>query len=1021
MNDPRGSIWRKWDLHIHTPSSIINKYCGSNENEKWEKFLNDIEGLPPEFKVLGINDYLFLEGYERLKKEKEENGRLQNIDLLLPVVEFRISKFAGIDFGRLKRINLHVIFSNELSPETIKSQFLNTLQQSYKLSPGLDSSIWDAVITKKSLADLGEKIKETVPPDKLPDYASDIIEGFNNLNLDEDQLFESLKKHYFKDKYLIGIGKTEWDQLQWSEVSISEKKDIINQAHIIFTASETPENCKKAKERLREQQVNDLLLDCSDAHSLSNSRDKDKIGNCFTWIKADTTFEGLKQILNEPKERVFIGEEPQILSRVKNNKTKYISSLEFKQVEGSCLDEVWFSENSPIDINHGLVAIIGKKGSGKSALADTLGLLGDTRQNSHFSFLNEEKFRLKKDNKAKHFEAILKWESDNLVNKNLNEKVDEKTVETIKCIPQNYFEVICSEELEGGRFNEELEAAIFSHVNDLEKLGCTTLAELIKYKTSEKNKAIKISQEELHNTNLEIIFLEEKLHPDYQKNIKKKLELKKKEKTAHEGIKPRKIKKPAVNNKKQKELKEVSKKITAKQKELEELEKEVKSLKAKNKKEYKRFTNAGLLLGKLDNFQKQYNLFKEECKEIAKMLSIDIDDIVKVEIQKESIERIEADSSSKFNEISNKLKEDNKDGPVFKTEQLKKEVKGLRNKLDQPNKEYQAYLKEKEEWEVRLKEIEGDKSTPDTIKYYENQLRDIDSIPHILDEKRNHRLEKVKEIYGQLNQLKEVYSRLYNPVKDFVDSHDFVSREEFSLDFRVSMVCEGFIEEFFSYIGQNKKGSFYGTDEGRRRLKDLIDSTDFDSEIGSTRFLSQIEDHLNKDLRDEYKEKDESRFVSDQIKQEVEVVDLYDFLYSLDYIKPKYILQWAGKDLNELSPGERGTVLMIFYLFIAKDEIPLVMDQPEGNLDNETVYKIVVPCIKEAKKRRQIIIVTHNPNLAVVCDAEQIIHCEMSKHEKNRITYTCGAIENPRTNRALINVLEGTRPAFENRDNKYYT
>lgn len=111
---------------------------------------------------------------------------------------------------------------------------------------------------------------------------------------------------------------------------------------------------------------------------------------------------------------------------------------------------------------------------------------------------------------------------------------------------------------------------------------------------------------------------------------------------------------------------------------------------------------------------------------------------------------------------------------------------------------------------------------------------------------------------------------------------------------------------------------------------------------------------------------------------------------------------------------------MIFYLFISRDEIPLVIDQPEENLDNETAYGVLVPCIKEAKKRRQIIIVTHNPNLAVVCDADQIIHCEMKKEEKNKITYITGAIENPKINKALIDILEGTQPAFDNRDQKYY-
>ena len=101
----------------------------------------------------------------------------------------------------------------------------------------------------------------------------------------------------------------------------------------------------------------------------------------------------------------------------------------------------------------------------------------------------------------------------------------------------------------------------------------------------------------------------------------------------------------------------------------------------------------------------------------------------------------------------------------------------------------------------------------------------------------------------------------------------------------------------------------------------------------------------------------------------------YDFLFALDYLKPRYVLKMGDKELNQLSPGEKGTLLLIFYLLVDKADIPLIIDQPEHNLDNQTVYDVLVPCIKEAKKRRQIIIVTHNPNLAVVCDARTNYLC----------------------------------------------
>jgi hypothetical protein len=157
---------------------------------------------------------------------------------LLPVLEFRVEKFAGVDFGSFTRINLHVIFSDEVPVETIKSQFLNTLEQSYSLETG---GKWTRAITRESVAELGAEIKKNVPKSQLTKFKSDLVEGFNNLNVDENQIYKSLDKDCFKGKYLIAIGKTEWAELKWSDSSIATKKSIINNADIVFTAADSPE------------------------------------------------------------------------------------------------------------------------------------------------------------------------------------------------------------------------------------------------------------------------------------------------------------------------------------------------------------------------------------------------------------------------------------------------------------------------------------------------------------------------------------------------------------------------------------------------------------------------------------------------------------------------------------------------------------------------------------------------------------------------------------------------------------
>lgn len=145
---------------------------------------------------------------------------------------------------------------------------------------------------------------------------------------------------------------------------------------------------------------------------------------------------------------------------------------------------------------------------------------------------------------------------------------------------------------------------------------------------------------------------------------------------------------------------------------------------------------------------------------------------------------------------------------------------------------------------------------------------------------------------------------------------------------------------------------------------------------------------------------------------------LRGYLFGLDYLKPRYSLTYASQEIGQLSPGERGLLLLVFYLLVDKDDIPIIIDQPEENLDNQTIYKVLVKCIKRAKERRQVIMVTHNPNLAVVCDAEQIVYASCDK-SLSRFEYEAGAIESREIKDRVVQILEGTEPAFKNRQSKY--
>ncbi len=1013
---PRGSEWRKWDLHVHTPASFVHNYGGPPE-DAWTKFLNDLEALPPEFKVLGINDYLFLEGYRRLIEEKAENGRLKNIDLLLPVIELRLDKFGGSP-GHLSKINYHVILSDDIGADVIEQQFLNALPRSYQISPQYEKAAksWTALPTRKSLEELGSLIIDSVPEKERSKFGPPLLEGFNNLCVSLDAIHDALRAHYFKNKALTAVGKTEWADIKWNDQSVAEKKNIINATDLVFVASASPDEWARAKKVLDDAGVNDRLLDCSDAHSFSTSKEKDRIGNCFTWIKADPTFAGLQQILNEPDGRIFVGALPPKLERVRADKTRYIRDVSIKKKPGATLREIWF--NNDIPLNSGLVAIIGNKGKGKSALADTIGLLGNTRQHRAFSFLSANSFRNPRDNKARFFEATLTWESGTPNHASLDSSVDETQPELVKYIPQNFLETICNEIAAGAtetNFDKELKKVIFSHVAEADRLGKPSLDALLAFRTEETGARIDALRADLHAVNEQIADLEEQSRPANRRAIENRLSLKRQEIEAHSKSKPAEIARPAEDTAKKEEFQKISKQVEEILGERKKADTEIQAAKSRQADYALQSASLEKALSKLGGFKQQAATFLQELAVDCQKIGVDPADLVTVSINEAPLLQKGREISRLRSEAEAVLDPVNPASAVHRRAQLSKSLLSLQEQLDEPNKQYQAYLRALEEWEKRQSELVGDDATVGSLKFLEKQLADLHGVPQRLVDASARRIEKAKAIHAEITRLADTYRTLYTPVQAFINGNP-VAKERFQLNFEVAIVVDGFEGAFSEFINHGVSGTFCGIDEGSRILRDIVRRHELDSEAGAVSFLNEIIESLQQDKRTAAAT---PMNVASQLRKGQSVVALYDYIFSFQYLRPRYRLRMGEKELSQLSPGERGTLLLVFYLIIDKEQIPLVIDQPEENLDNQTVFELLVPCIKETKERRQVIIVTHNPNLAVVCDAEQIICASLDKARNYEMQYLSGAIENPVINKAIVDILEGTRPAFDNRDSKY--
>jgi hypothetical protein len=143
------------------------------------------------------------------------------------------------------------------------------------------------------------------------------------------------------------------------------------------------------------------------------------------------------------------------------------------------------------------------------------------------------------------------------------------------------------------------------------------------------------------------------------------------------------------------------------------------------------------------------------------------------------------------------------------------------------------------------------------------------------------------------------------------------------------------------------------------------------------------------------------------------------WLFDTDHIIIRYEIIYDGTDIRKLSPGTRGIVLLLLYLALDEaDDRPLIIDQPEENLDPKSVFEELVGLFINAKSKRQVIMVTHNANLVINTDADQIIVADAGPHSTGGlplITYKSGGLENASIRKAVCDILEGGEQAFRER------
>lgn len=938
MNE-RGSEWRKWDLHIHTASSYDSAYGGEDADEILCQTLKDNE-----ISAVAITDHFLIDS-NRIKHLRELSPEI----LFFPGVELRTDK--GAD-----NLHLILIFSNDIDIDTLSQDFEVIMKRNKaKANESNDTIYWD-------YNDIVEFCREH--GGLLSIHAGKKTNGIDKEITNALPVNMAIKKEIAENVDFYEVGK------------LQDINDYYT--HVFKFVEEKP------------------IIMCSDCHDPRNYSTKESL-----WIKANLSFEGLKQCIYQPKERVYIGTVPLLLDRVEKNKKANINTISTHRIEEPKNSDVcWFDFNIPL--NPGLVAVIGNKGSGKSAFSDILGQVCKCKTMGNASFLNKNRFRKMPKNYAEDYLAEIEWRDGHSEEKKLDVETFDTTIEDAQYLPQKYIEDVCNDI--DNKFQEEIDKVIFSYVDKTERGTASNLNELVVNKSMSIDCEIRNLQDEIGKLNKIIIQLEHKKTKQYavwvNDSLKKYTELL----LRHEKSRPIEVKKPEPkkeNKDYQTKLQEINLKIIDVEHEINKYKEEITRLTVS-------ITETKDILTKIRVFKQNVIEIQEELSRYLEKYQIkDFDGKVVVEIpikQLESHLNILQGEKVVKQQFLNGLGEDK--GLFQKLEELNEEKNNLIANSDAEEKKYQKYLMDLQQWETEKKKIIGDKESEDTQLYfkYEKEYLDkeLDNEYGII---RQHREDKFKELFDLKMKYISVYDEIYTPVRNEIIK--ILGELSDSIEFQAEMqlIHNEFTDKILSFVSQRFAGIFKGKTEASIKMDKFVRSTEFNDKISALQLTQKIMEVVDEDI-----DNSEKKIFDKQ--------EFYDYLYGLDYVGVSFKLKMGGRSLEELSPGERGIVLLIFYLALSQNNTPIIIDQPEDNLDNQSVYTKLVPCICAAKQKRQVIIVTHNPNIAVACDAEQIICCQMDKNEHN-IKYISGAIEDEIIKKSVVDILEGTMPAFDLRKRKY--